>query len=95
MKEREYETLESNFVKITEIGQAIEGEILDVDKTNDDFDIYTLRDDNGIVRQFHDSTQLKDLLAQCSIGEYIKVTFISTQQLPNGELKVFSVDRSK
>lgn len=91
---RKYEELTTTFVKFTELGQMIEGEILDVDKTNDEFDIYTIRDDNGETRQFHDSTQMKDLLAQCKIGDYIQVTFIDTQKLPNGELKIFSVKRS-
>jgi acetoacetate decarboxylase len=92
---REYEELETNFVKFNELGQMVEGEILDVDTTNDDFDIYTLKDDDGIIRQFHDSTQLKDLLLQCNKGDYIQVSYIDTKQMPNGELKVFSVKRSK
>ena len=95
-KKIEYERIEANFVKFTEKGQQIEGKILDVDiETSKDFAIYTIQDDNGITRQFHDSKQLKDLLLQCNIGDYIIVTFVDTQNLPNGELKIFTVDRSK
>ena len=95
-KEREYERLETNFVKFEEKGQEIEGEILFIDTTtSEDFAIYTVKDDDGTIRKFHDSTQLKDLLAQCKVGDYVKIAFIDVQELPNGELKIFTVDRGK
>ena len=93
---REYNEIETNFIRFEEIGQMLEGEILDIDTSiSGDFAIYTVKDDNDIVRKFHDSTQLKDLLIQCKVGDYIQVTYIDTQKLPNGELKIFSVKRSK
>lgn len=96
MGKREYERVETTFKRFEKIGQSVEGELLDVDiNTSEDFKIYTVKDDKGIVSQFHDSTQSKDLLNQCQIGDYIVLTFVSTQNLPNGELKIFTLDRSK
>lgn len=93
---REYEQVETNFIKFEEIGQAIEGEITDIDvSTSEDFSIYTVKDDNGVVRRFHDSKQLRNLLLQCNIGDYIKVAYVDTEHVPNGELKIFTVEKSK
>lgn len=90
--ERNFTEVESNFVKFEEIGQKIEGEIIFIDDTvSEEFTIYHLKDDNGIVRKFHDSTQLRDLLAQCKLGDYIQIEFIDTEKLPKGELKIFKL----
>lgn len=87
--------VESNFVKFDEIGQSIEGEIVNINEELEEFDIYTIRDDDGILRKFHDSTQLRDLLksAEVSIGTYIRVTYIEDKKLPNGTLKIFRLEK--
>lgn len=95
-KERTFEPVESNFVKFTEFDQSVEGEILSIDvESSPDFKLYTIKDDDGVVRKFHDSTQLSDLLRQVKVGDYIKVTYLNDEKFPNGTLKIFSLDVSK
>lgn len=93
---RNFEELTSNFVKFEEIGQEIEGEIINIDsETSQDVTLYSIKDDDGVVRKFHDSTQLKDLLAQVKLGDYIKVIYVADNPMAQGKsLKVFKVLRS-
>jgi hypothetical protein len=94
---RHFEPIETNFFRFSEVGQEVEGEIINIDtETSQDVILYSVKDDEGTVRKFHDSTMLKDLLAQVKLGDYIKVVYVGDEPMSEGKtLKVFKVSRSE
>jgi len=95
-KENEYEEVESaNFVQFTDIGQEVEGELIEKGKSERyGFGMYTLRNDDEQVR-FHGSEQLDDLMLGVELGDSVKVKFVDKEKMPRGEMKVFKVLRKR
>lgn len=95
-KENEFEEVESaNFVQFTEIGQEIEGELIEKGKSERyGFGMYTLRNEDEQIR-FHGSEQLDDLMLGIELGDYVKVQYKDKEKMPRGEMKVFKVLRKR
>jgi hypothetical protein len=86
------EPIESkNFYQFKNIGDTLEGMLISKDDSGDKMVFYTLKSFDGETKKFHGTSQLDDLLDQLSIPCYVKITYVSTQQVTNGTMKVFEV----
>lgn len=95
--EGQYETIkDANFITFSKIGEAIEG-MLEGKEQSDryGFGLYTLRTKDGERKKFHGTKQLDDLMTAVNIHDYIIVTYIDNESLPQGTLKLFDVKRKK
>ena len=90
-----WEEVESaNFVKFEEVGQEVEGELIEKGKSEQyKFGMYTVMDEDGNQNRFHGSQQLDDLMLTVNVGDYIKVVFVDKEKMPKGEMKLFKVMR--
>ncbi len=95
--QNEFEEVESpNFFQFKAIGDKIEGVLLQkATSTQYGFGLYILQLDTEEQIRFHGSAQLDDLLMGVNVNDYIEITFIDTQKMPKGEMKLFKVRRKK
>ena len=90
-----WEEIESpNFFQFKEVGDVIEGTLIDKDKSDQyGFGLFTLDTKEGDQIRFHGSSQLDDLMLNIQMNDYIRVKFIDFEKRPKGEMKLFSVKR--
>jgi len=81
-----------NFIEFKKIGDTVEGMLTDKDSSDRyGFGIYTIMTKEGEQKRFHGSKQLDDLMLGVELQDYIRVTYIDNQNLPQGTLKLFEV----
>lgn len=94
-KNDNWEQIESaNFKKFEKLGDSIEGILKDIGESDRyGFGLYTLATNDGNRIRFHGSAQLDDLMSGVSLYDYIRVTYIDNQNTPQGQMKLFNVER--
>lgn len=80
-----------NFYQFKNIGDTLEGLLTSKDDSGDKMIFYTLKSFEGETKKFHGSNQLDDLLDQLIIPCYVRISYVSTQQVINGTMKLFEV----
>ena len=84
---------DAEFYKFEKHGDTLEGML--VDKGFSDrygFGLYDLKLPNGDSKRFHGSKQLDDLMKNVKDLDYIRVTYMDDQKLPQGSLKIYKVE---
>jgi len=93
-QEKWEEIEDASYIAFENIGDTIEGMLTHVGQSKRyGFGIYEIMTKKGELKRFHGSKQLDDLMRNVKDQDYIQVTFIDTQNMPEGQLKVFSVKR--
>lgn len=81
-----------NFIQFEKLGDSIEGMLLDKSTSERyGFGLYTIQTPKDGQKRFHGSKQLDDLMLGVKLQDYIRITYIDNQNLPNGQLKLFDV----
>jgi hypothetical protein len=83
-----------NFFQFKAIGDKLTGVLLQKATSSQyGFGLYTIQNDKDEQIRFHGSSQLDDLIMGVNVNDLIEVTFIDTQKMPKGEMKLFKVRR--
>lgn len=83
-----------NFFQFKKIGDKIDGTLLHKATSSQyGFGLYALQTSENEQIRFHGSAQLDDLMMGVNVNDYIEITFIDTQKMPKGEMKLFKVRR--
>lgn len=83
-----------NFFQFKNIGDKIEGILIQkATSTQYGFGLYTLSTESDEQIRFHGSAQLDDLIMGVNVNDFIEITFIDTQKMAKGEMKLFRVRR--
>ena len=93
---RTFKSITPGFVKWTEEGQSVEGELQKIDEiamANGTVKKYELLDDNGELKSFLGGKILDSALSVLSLGDYIKITFLGEDKTSAGQkLNLFNVE---
>ena len=91
----EWNEIESpNFFQFKAIGDKLTGVLLQKSTSSQyGFGLYSIQNDKDEQIRFHGSSQLDDLMMGVNVNDLIEVTFIDTQKMPKGEMKLFKVRR--
>jgi len=88
------EVEDADFYKFEKIGDTLEGFVTDIGKSERyDFGLYDLKVPTGETKRFHGTQQLDSLMKNITVHDYIKVTYLDNQALPQGSLKIFKVEK--
>lgn len=93
----DYEEVEdAEFFKFDKIGDCLTGRLIDKGESERyGFGLYDLLDENNNHRRFHGTKQLDDLLKTVNTHTDVIITYIDTQNMPEGQMKIFTVLRKK
>lgn len=95
---RKFRTVEANFVKLNEIGDSVEGFLIEKSEqqfTESAVGRYKIECDDGSQTSFLGSTDMDDKLGLIEIGQYIRVTLAGTVKSRNGrDIRQFTVEVS-
>ena len=88
MSQRNFRTVDTNFVKLEDVGSSVEGTL--IEKSSMTFPgggvvgRYKLEQDDGTIQTVMGSTALDDLLEAVPEGVYLRVTYTGDQKTRAG-----------
>lgn len=94
-KPKTWKKVESaNFFRFENEGDTIEGMLIEKIPSNN-MTFYKMKTFEGEEKKFHGSNQLDDLLSQFTPPCYLKITYTDSVPTPNGNMKVFEVEKGE
>jgi len=90
--EEEWEDVETNFFQFQNVGDSIEGELIDKGSSDQyGFGLYTITDKEGEQVRFHGASHLDELMLGVKVGDMIHAEFVDVQKRPKGDMKIFTL----
>jgi len=93
----DWESIEdADFIKFENIGDTLEGMLIEKgSSTRYSFGLYEITTKTGDRKRFHGTKQLDSLMKGVNIQDYIKIEYVDNEEVPEGLMKIFTVDRKK